>query len=375
MTIRLLITMRDMAAAAHLSQVVKAARADDRYEIEVIAQKPASAHLASVGIAHQAVQAPAALLAASPEAAELLTTAREILERLQPHAVLAGLSTPFDGGIDEAVLACANVPTFLLQDFWGEQNRFFGKGADVAFALDDAARKRNADRFNLPSVVVGSARHAAYAALDLPAMRRNMRRTLNVPGASPVIGFFGQALNHLAGYRRTVLAFIQAVAAFGPGVTLIVRTHPRESAAHKAETRAMFDAAGIATITLDDGAVDDILPACDIVCSLFSNCTYDASYQNWFSPEPLSVPVSMLFDPEIAEYYRERVDFEGLPIHVHGLVIPVYRQAHLKAVLADGLRPEARRDIWLRAKAALPDPTAAPGLILDTIATRVSTAR
>ena len=60
----------------------------------------------------------------------------------------------------------------------------------------------------------------------------------------------------------------------------------------------------------------------------------------------------MLFDPEIAEYYRERVDFEGLPIHVHGLVIPVYRQAHLKDVLADGLRPEARRDIWLRAKAA-----------------------
>jgi len=370
MTLRLLVTIRDVSAALHLVQVVQALEDDARFETRILAQQPASRILSAMGIAHTEIRASAAVTTESPEAQALLAIARSELAAYRPDAVLAGLSTPFDGGIDEAVLAEADVPTYLLQDFWGEQNKFFGKGAGLFFVLDATAAEMNRRRFGVESVIVGSARHAAYAKIDLPALRRSARRKLGISADAPVIGFFGQALNRLPGYRRTVLTFIRAVESLGGGVETLVRIHPRETEKDAAETLAAFAASGLKPVIVNSGSVEECLAACSVVCSLFSNCTYDASYQNYYSAVPLSVPVSLLFDVEIAEYYRKRVDFEELPLHRHRLVLPVYRQDAVANVLATALTEREKFQISGRAKKHLSDPFNACQHILETIFAR-----
>jgi hypothetical protein len=198
-----------------------------------------------------------------------------------------------------------------------------------------------------------------------------MRKKLQIADDRSVIGFFGQALNRLSGYRRTVRAFIRTVAELNQDLIVLVRSHPRETPDQQAELALLFKEAKVQTIFCNEGQVDTILPACDIVCSLFSNCTYDASYQNWFSSQPLSVPVSLLFDPEIATYYRERVDFEDLPIHAEGLVIPVYAQKNLATVLYDSLSIESKKKTWERAKKVLPDPQSSIKRIAEAISSEL----
>jgi hypothetical protein len=146
----------------------------------------------------------------------------------------------------------------------------------------------------------------------------------------------------------------------------VLRSHPRENAEQRAATRAMFAAMAMKIVTLDDCPVEDALIACDVACSLFSNCTFDAAYLNRFSAAPLAVPLSMLFDPEIAAYCRTQVNFEEFPYHRTGLVLPVYRGEELPSVLRHALEPATRAEVWRRC-GSLPNPAEAPRRILDAV--------
>ena len=373
--IRLTVTMRDIAAANHLAEVINPLNVPSNFRITTLAQAPASDLLLERSIDHIRVDLPNAQTTSSSEAENLLEYARQHLSSNPSDAILAGLSTPFDGGIDEAFLAQSDNPKFLLQDFWGEQNRFFGRGADIALVLDEAALARNAVKFGMRSIVVGSARHSSYANIDFPSLRKDVRRDLSVDDDQHVIGFFGQALNRLPGYGRTLKAFIRSLSEIKKKVIVVIKSHPRETARQRKELADLFEEVSVKKIFCNDHSVDTLLPACDIVCSLFSNCTYDASYQNWFSSEPLSVPVSLLFDPEIAEYYRERVEFEDLPIHSHGLVTPVYSQRDLVEILENSLHNEKRAHVWQKSKRVLPDPAQAISRIYESIAQEIDERR
>jgi hypothetical protein len=369
--IRLLITARDMAAALHLVEVARAGLADARFEIVIAAQPPAAQRFAAAGLDFQPVTLPAARHAGSVEAADLRGAARRLLDEVRPDAVLCGLSTPFDAGLDEAVLAEARVPTSLMQDFWGEQNLLLGKGADQILGIDSQASERNAARYPTPTVVVGSPRHAAYAALDIAAVRRRGRDALGVSEGGRVVGFFGQALHSLAGYHRTIQAFIASASTLGTGVTFTLRPHPRESAAQRAETERLFANAGLPVALDRSPTVEDALTACDVVVSLFSICTFDASYLNRFSPEPVAVPMSLLFDEEIAAYCRQHGNYMDFSHHTLGLVRPVYAATDLESALREAITPAARLDAWERAHRHLPDPARSPVNVLDAIARQV----
>lgn len=368
--VRLLITARDVAAALHLVQVARAAAADHRFAIAIAAQEPAARHFAAAGLPFHPIRALSARSSDEPAAHDLRAVARDLLQREQPDAVLVGLSTPFDAGLDEAVLAEARVPTSLMQDFWGEQNLILGKAADQILGIDAQASERNAARFSSSTIVVGSPRHAAYAALDIPAMRAAGRRAIGV-GHERVIGFFGQALHGLAGYRRTVEQFISAVAPL-TGVTIALRPHPRESAQQRQQTEALFANSGL-SFSLDRSPnVESALAACDVVVSLFSICTFDASYLNRFSSIPVAVPMSLLFDAEIAAYCRQHGNYLDFSHHTLGLVRPVYDAADLPAALRDAITEPARHDAWQRAQRFLPNPSAAPLKALDAIAAQLN---
>lgn len=375
MPIRLLITARDTAAALHLVEVARSAMTDPRFEVVLVAQEPAAQHFAAAGLALQTVRWPSAKSAAAPSAAELRHRAQELLSEVSPDAVLSGLSTPFDAGIDEAVLAEAQVPTALYQDFWGEQNLILGRAADCILAVDQQAAARNLERFQRKSVIVGSARHSAYANLEILALRASERQALDVVGTDLVVGFFGQALHQLAGYERTVRQFVEAFANLDVRSRLIVRPHPRENSAQRAITRRWFADAGLAVHWSEQGTVERPLLACDLVVSLFSTCTFDTAYLNRFATEPIAVPVSLLFDSEIAAYCRQHGNYLEYSHHTLGLVRPVYDAGALPAMLKAALSGEARHEVWQRAHQHLPDPRQAPGRVLEAIASQVSLRR
>jgi len=369
--IRLLVSARDVAAALHLTQVVRAALRDERFHVHVVAQEPALGHFAAAGLDAHPVKACAAKSLDSAEAVELLGIAKRLLDETRPDVLLAGLSTPFDAGIDEALLAEAQVPTLLFQDFWGEQNLILGHGADRVLSIDTEAARRNMIRFGTESIVVGSPRHAAYADIDLTGVRKRLREQAGT-GERPVLGFFGQALHRLEGYGRTVRGFIDAVAAVRPQPFVFVRPHPRETAEQRGRTAAMFGGLPFPTRVEDSGPVETMLVACDVVCSLFSTCTYDTAYLNRFSAHPVAVPVSMLFDEEIATYMRQHVNFETFPYHTAGIVRAVYEEAKLAPVLQAATEELTRRQVWKAANDFLPDPKDAPRRVLDRVAEAVA---
>jgi hypothetical protein len=373
MSIRLLITARDVAAALHLVQVAHAATRDSRFAITIAAQDPAARHFLAAGLAIEQVPAGATTTVDGAGAGDLRAAARGLLDRVQPDAVLVGLSTPFDAGIDEAVLAEATVPSSLLQDFWGEQNLIFGRGADQILGIDLQASERNAERYDVPTVVVGSPRHAAYAELDITAIRSRARAMIGAGDATRVVGFFGQALHSLPGYQRTIEQFIAA--AEGMEAMFLLRPHPRESPEQRRQTEELFAARGLAVALDNSREVESALAACDVVVSLFSICTFDASYLNRFSPGPVALPMSLLFDGEIAAYCRQHGNYIDFSHHTLGLVRPVYDVRKLGSALRDATTPQARHDAWERAHRYLPDPAQAATRVLDAIALQVARPR
>lgn len=368
MPIRLLVTARDVAGALHLVEVVRAGINDPRFEIVVVAQEPAVRHFAAAGLAVRTVAWPVVKTADAPEAQALRDAARSLLREVVPDVVLTGLSTPFDASVDEAILAEARVPTALYQDFWGEQNLILGRGADWIFAIDEQAAERNQARFGRPGTVVGSARHAAYAALDIEGSRRRVRRVIGASDDERIVGFFGQALHGLPGYRRTIERFIAAVGALRDRPRLVLRPHPRENAGDRHRTEAMFASAGLETLPFAEGPVEEAIIACDVVVSLFSICTFDTAYLNRFAAAPVAVPMSLLFDEEIAAYCRQHGNYFDFAHHTQGIVKPVYDAAELPAALETALLPATAADVWERAHSYLPDPVRAPHRVLDQMA-------
>lgn len=367
MTIRLLMTARDVAAALHLVQIAKRCQSDPRFELIIAAQQPAARHFVEAGLAVREVPPMMARTSDGEQADMLRATARQLLLDVAPDAVLVGLSTPFDAGLDEAVLAVADVPTILFQDFWGEQNLILGRAANLLLAVDLEAAKLNQARFGISSQIVGSARHAAYVQMDIGGIRQRVRSRLQVQSDDMVIGFFGQALHHLPGYARTLECFIDALQSVQKPFKLIVRPHPREDETQRRKTEAMFLASGIAASFDVEGSVESSLVACDVVCSLFSTCTYDAAYLNRFSSEPIAVPISMLFDSEIEAYCRQHVNFSSFPYHVNEVVLPVFQINALTETIEQSMQPQRRADIWSNAQRHLPDPARAPQNVLNEI--------
>jgi hypothetical protein len=370
MTLRLLITARDAAAALHLIQVARAAAESADITLDVAAQNPAATYFKSAGITHRYIDLAPVREPAGAAADAMRAAAAGVLAEVRPHVVLSGLTTPGDGGIDEAVVGSFAGPTVTLQDFWGEVNAFFGKAADLHLALDDEGVRLTRARHGLAAVAIGSPRHSAYADLDITAIRKDLRSRLR----GPVIGFFGQALHAIEGYRRTVRAWAEAILRQPGGASAVYRPHPRETAAEADWTTGLLAGIGIECTVLDACPVEHALLACDVVCSAFSNCTYDVAYLNRFSAAPVATPLALFFDPEVVAYFRRMVRLDEFPYLKAGLVLPVREGEQLADLIAEAAGAEAKSRYWHAAQ-ALADPRAAPERALAEVRRMVGRAR
>lgn len=357
--VTLLVSARDPAAAFQLAAFCEAVRDDPRFRLVVVAQQPALAILRQRGLEVRALPFVYARDPGGAEAHALLALADGILADTKPDVLLCGLSSPGEGGIDEALLARRQAPACVMQDFWGEQNDFFGRGPDAVFVLDESAAALSRARHGTPALVTGSPRHGEYGRLDIAAARLAVRSRFGIDPGAPVAGLFGQHLHDRPGYRRTLAAWAGAALGMPRGTRFVYRPHPRELPGERAETLSWLAEAGLAVATLDEATTEEALVACDAACTVFSNCAYDAAYLNYFSAAPLVTPMMLLFDAEMASLYASLAPFDELPYHSQGLVAAVRERAALGAALAEAIGEAGKARAWRAARQSLPDPSLA----------------
>jgi hypothetical protein len=364
--LRLLISARDPGAAMHLGPICRAASQDPRFSLSIVAQPPAADLLHDLGLPVRRLPALAARDPAGPVAEKLLRLADALLHEFRPDVLLCGLSSPGEGGIDEALLARRVAPALLMQDFWGEQNTFFGRSADKAIVLDVHAAQVSQQRHGLPSLVAGSPRHADYAGMNFPAVRARIRALFQGKHneTTRYIGLFTQPLDHFGGYWSSLNAWAECVRALPFATRVIHHPHPRESAPQRARMLDWLEAQRLDYVTIEEGRPEEALVACDAACTLFSNCAYDAAYLNFFSDEPLVTPVLMLFDSEIRDFLCSAADLRELPYVRHGLARTVWSVSELSGALFDASSIVGRQAAWEGSKAHLQSPQEAVQRIL-----------
>ena len=195
--------------------------------------------------------------------------------------------------------------------------------------------------------------------MDLAALRTETRRRfLPRQAAATAVGLFGQPLSHKRGYYATVQAWAQEIRALAPGGEVAYRPHPRESAAQIRETAELLQRSGLSVTSLAVASAEESLLACDVVCTMFSNCAYDAAYLNRFSDAPLVVPVLMLFEPDMQAMLETAGDYRALPYFRQDLALSVWERSQLGPVLAEAFAEAGRHRVWKAAHRHLHDPRA-----------------
>ena len=302
---RVLLSARDPAAAAQLRVVIPALRASHRFTLTVAASEPALDILEVAGEAPVPFALPdgSSVLPSRAEPAPMLAAATSLLQRLDPDALVVGVSS-LGAGIDEALLACAgDRPTFALQDYPGDANAIGSAYAGLYFVRDEPAAQLTRERFGVTARPVGSLRHARYAALDVAALRAASRTALGVTDARPVVGFFAQPAA-IPGQAGAFGRLVSALAAEVPHALIVLREHPKSmEQAHThlaALRRAGLDVRDAST----DDTAEPALAACDVVTTCFSTTSMDYAFLSARAETPLGVVLFLLTEPATREFMR-----------------------------------------------------------------------
>jgi hypothetical protein len=247
----------------------------------------------------------------------MLEAARKLLSETAPDAVLASLSSG-GVGVDEALVASATIPTFVMQDFWGDVNLGLGAPAGLYLVPDDDSVELTRHRWGVDAVAVGLPKYSEYRQIDVLALRRTGRNALGVRDEQKVIGFFGQ-LPTLPGHAGVFQCLLDAVSTLDPKPLLLLREHPKYPGLlvdHASRVEGFK--LDIADVTGKLNA-ETWLAACDVVTTSFSLTGLDHAYLSANSPEPIGSVLYLMTNEEIRDYVEEKHGFVKSPIVNHGI--------------------------------------------------------
>jgi hypothetical protein len=354
--LRLLVSVRDTGAAAHLTEIIPALRDAPDMAVTLVAQEPALSLLRQRGCAPEAVHAEAIADCGDSNVSQLRQAARQLVEAIQPDALLVGLSGP-GLGIDEALLAeTPGVPSYALQDYPGWVVEGFGVKPGTYFVTDQRAAEMTERQLSgCHTVIVGSAKHAAYSRIDPLALRKASRIKSEANG--PLVCFYGQPVWFLPGYTQALSSLACALAQIGIS-EINYRPHPKETANNREQTTLAFSAAGVALRNDPNETAEQSLCAADLVVTCFSSCGADQIYLQKRAPAPLGSVLYLFTEPDLRRHHAE---------HAGSDIPPFANPAELPEYLRRGLDPATPRTLWSRIRQDLPDPSAAPNLIVAAI--------
>lgn len=366
--IRLLLSARDPAAARALGELARAATVDGRFSVRLVASEPAATLLRDRGLEVDVCPVGGANRRADAQRIGLFHFVDEVLAVASPDAIVVGLSGP-DAGIDEALLLHGRgIPTYAIQDFWGDVNHTFDAYAETYFVLDEFAAAVTEQRSGARAVVTGSIKHDGYSELNPDALRADFRSATGLSDQDQAIGYFGQPLTSVEALQRTVASLATEVAALEREVTLFCRPHPKES---REEFRAYTDAVlarGVPCVDAADLPLEGLLCGCDVIASCFSTCGYDQLMLSRHAEKPLGTVLFLLQEEEIVRSFRSYTGLGGIPIAEQGLTLVARSRAQLRAQLRRALDAEVKSALWRRVQQRVPRLGGAARAALDCIA-------
>jgi hypothetical protein len=370
---RILLSARDPGGAAQVLALTRTLRADPRVEVVLAASGAGLEVLRAAGEAPLGFALPGGATHVPPggDTAALLGAARELLARVEPDAIVVGISS-LGVGLDEALLASAGArPTFALQDYPGDANAIAGAFAGLYFVRDAYAARLTRARHGAAALPVGSLRHAGYATLDVAGLRRATRARLGVSEPAAVVGFFGQP-DEIPGQDRAFADLAAALSGLEPGPRIVLRAHPKSPELRTTHLAAVAAAGLVAHDATGAGEVEPWLAACDLVTTCFSHCSMDYAFLSAASAEPLGSALFLLTAPETREFLG-RSTGSALPDGVpQGLGRVAEDASALPGLVRHLLAPEARA-AYHEASRRLPRTADVRGIV-ETILAAVPTA-
>jgi hypothetical protein len=348
MTKRLLLTARDPAAVGHVVVLFKYLSSD--YEIVVAASGAAKSILLEKGIGCISFEMANGndYIRTNEDSKPLLNAARTLLKQTNPDAIIASLSS-FGAGIDEAVIATATAPNFAVQDFWGDVNLNLGVPASLYFVMDEFAAEISSQKWNVNCFITGSIRHAAYADLDILALRQKGRKIAGADDEIKLIGWFGQTFK-VPGYADTVESFKHGLTNLPQKTLLIYRGHPKFSEDHNIELGMLTDATTSFYNATNIGSNELWLCSCDLIATPFSLCGLDHAYLSFHSSKPIGSVVYIMTNKAIRSFVEKDYGFVGFPTLRMGLGEIVFSPGNISKKVLYHLSSDAIASYYLMSK-------------------------
>ena len=347
---RVLISARDPGAAGSVGPLAEAFRGDGGMDVEIAASGEALRLLRTQG------ESPIAFtfddgrdcVQIGEDPSHLLDEARGLIESTRPDAVLVSLST-FGVGLDEALLAVAQGPTFAMQDFWGDANLGLGVAAGLYFALDEYAAHLTKDRWDLEALPVGSPKHMSYADLDVVKTRDKARRTLGADLDERIVGYFGQS-PAIPGVEAAFRDLVGAVEILEPQPTVLLREHPKSQDVRE-QHAALLQERGLTVADVTGiSFAESWLVACDVVTTTLSLCGLDHAYLSPYSPQPIGSVLYLMTNEEIRAYAQQSCGLPHLPTVNQGLGRVATEPARLAEQLEQALGSVERKSYFEASK-------------------------
>ena len=368
--ITVLFSARDPGAVGHALALIDAFQQDRRFEVSVTASGVALRMLQDTGLIVRPFSLPDGreyLADPKGDTTPLLAAARQVLDEVRPDAVITALSS-FGVGVDEALLATAEEPTFAMQDFWGDVNLGLKVPAGLYMTLDEEAVRLTMERWSARALAVGSPKHSRYVGLDTAAVRRDVRASIGVNDLDPLVGFFGQPPD-IPGHEAAFRGLLGAMTRLVPQPRLLLREHPK-FIQHAERHVALAEQAGLTVIDVTaESSVERWLVGCDAVATPYSACALDHAYLSAFSPEPIGVALYLLCNPEIRAFMRDACGFDRFPTVKKGIGLVAESPGAILPLLQDALTPESRAAYFQASKRLrVGDPCRT---VMETVATSI----
>jgi len=335
---KILLSARDPAGVGNVIPLAQYFK-EEGFDVQIAASEPAAGILHSMDINVIKFEIPH--VQHKKDASLLNQMSRELLQTVSPDAVIVSLSS-FGAGIDEALLATAEVPTFAVQDFWGDVNLTLDVPAGLYFVIDDYAVRLSKERWGVKAVAVGGPKYTLYSQMDILSMRRKGRYLAGVGKNECLVGWFGQS-PEIPGHEDVFLDMIQAFSGLsGQRCKLLLREHPKFLEAHYAHMGAINDLGIDAFDATENESSEQWLAACDVVITPFSLCGLDHAYLSAFSPIPIGTVLYAMTNPEIRDFSQQIAGFVRFPILERGLGSLVRDAAEFKNYLQRSLQPQVK---------------------------------
>ncbi|MBH52068.1 MAG: hypothetical protein CL785_02815 [Chloroflexi bacterium] len=314
----LLFSARDPGSVGFLLPILDACELDKRFTVSIVASDPALSLLKAKDkrVTTFPTTAEDGHIDIQAKRIQVIDEARFLLDKVKPDVIITS-SSSLGVGIDEGLLAVANVPTITVQDFWGDVNLGLNNPANTYLVIDELAARMSKERWGVSAIPVGACKYTAYENINIDELRNNTRSTLGIEQNQLLVGFFGQS-PQIPGHNKAFKDLVSILSEMTNPPTLLRRDHPKFASNHTHDN--LIRTMGITEINVTNkGEAEPWLCACDIVTTCYSYVSIDHAYLSSKSRDPIGLVLFLLHNANTKQYFEKTTGLSSLPTVSRGI--------------------------------------------------------